>query len=160
MLSKRDSASLEIAPPETIGTGLSDDYSREWDRLNPPSDISIADFSEHRNELKKQLILSYKNMLLKLVKSDQKDSHAARIQRQILEDQDFCQKRPRKRGRKRIARQAEDDPYEGEDELDEPQAKFVLPQMDPSRHSTYSDQFTVSDHDDECNFINFKSRNK
>ena len=98
-------------------------------------------------------------MPFKLVKSDQKDSHAARIQRQILEDQDFCQKRPRKRGRKRITRQAENDPYEGEDELDEPQAKFVLPQMDPSRHSTYSDQFTVSDHDDECNFQNFKSRN-
>ena len=95
-------------------------------------------------------------MLLKLVKSDQKDSHAARIQRQIHEDQDFCQKRPRKRGRKRIARQAEDDPYEGEDEL-EYCAKFVLPQMDPSRHSTYSDQFTVSEHDDECNFLNFMS---
>jgi hypothetical protein len=96
-------------------------------------------------------------MFFKLVKSDQKDSHAARIQRQILEDQDFCQKRPRKRGRKRITRQAENDPYEGEDKLDEPQAKFVLPQMDPSRHSTYSDQFTVSDHDDECNFLNFMS---
>ncbi|CAG5080073.1 Oidioi.mRNA.OKI2018_I69.PAR.g9464.t1.cds [Oikopleura dioica] len=82
-------------------------------------------------------------------KGDQRDSHAARIQKQILEDQDFNQKRPRKRGRKRLARPAEDDPYEGEDELDEPQAKFVLPQMDPSRNSTYSDQFTVSDHDDD-----------
>jgi hypothetical protein len=98
-------------------------------------------------------------MPFKLVKRDQKDSHAARIQRQILEEQDFCQKRPRKRGRKRIARQADDDPYEGEDELDEPQAKFVLPQMDPSRHSTYSDQFTVSDHDDECEIQNNELKN-
>ena len=94
--------------------------------------------------------------MIKLKTSDQRDSHAARIQKQILEDQDFCQKRPRKRGRKRLARPAEDDPYEGEDELDEPQAKFVLPQMDPSRNSTYSDQFTVSDHDDDdCKLLSF-----
>ena len=45
--SKRESESLEIPPPEK---GYTDDYAREWDQLNPPSDISIADFSQNRNE--------------------------------------------------------------------------------------------------------------
>lgn len=45
--SKRESESLEIPPPEI---GYTDDYAREWDQLNPPSDISIADFSQNRKE--------------------------------------------------------------------------------------------------------------
>ena len=66
MLSKRDSASLEIAPPETTETGFTDDYAREWDRLNPPSDISVADFSEHRNELTTLKPLNYRNAIFQL----------------------------------------------------------------------------------------------